>query len=80
MHLPRTVWLQLTRFPQVFSYSVKAHLRPQLAYLESLGVPHDELRDYVVARPLLLGEVRLFPRCDVVLRVCCARERSRLSF
>jgi hypothetical protein len=49
---------QVTRFPQVFSFSVKAHLRPQLAYLSSLGVDPQQLRDYVVARPSLLGEVR----------------------
>lgn len=40
----------------MFSYSVKGHLRPQLAYLASLGV--DDAAAAVLSRPLLLGEVR----------------------
>ncbi len=52
------VCVQITRFPHVFSYNVKGHLAPQLAYLQSLGVDREHMAEYVCARPLVLGEVR----------------------
>lgn len=46
----------VTSFPVVLSYNVKAHLRPTLAYLISLGVSEEIVPQVVLARPLLLGE------------------------
>lgn len=44
----------ITRFPFVLTYGVKSHLRPQLAYLASLGFEPQELRALVLARPQVL--------------------------
>jgi len=58
----------LSRFPQVLSYNVKAHLMPQLAYLGSLGV--QDIPRLVRERPTVLGEgievvIRFLQLCGV---------------
>jgi hypothetical protein len=52
---PEQVLQTLVRFPNVLGYDAKGHLRPHLAYLGSLGVPHEELLDLVLCRPHVLG-------------------------
>ncbi|KAG2492781.1 hypothetical protein HYH03_008942 [Edaphochlamys debaryana] len=45
----------VTRFPAVLGMNVQGQLRPQLAYLNSLGLCHDTLAELVLSRPLVLG-------------------------
>ncbi|GBF88026.1 hypothetical protein Rsub_00738 [Raphidocelis subcapitata] len=43
------------RFPQVLGYGVRSFLRPQLAFLKSMGVDEADLPALVMARPQVLG-------------------------
>ncbi|GAX83984.1 hypothetical protein CEUSTIGMA_g11409.t1 [Chlamydomonas eustigma] len=43
----------IVRCPYILSYNLQGHIKPQLAYLESLGEPN--LRDLVVCRPEVLS-------------------------
>lgn len=45
----------ITRFPFVLTYGVKSHLRPQVAFLLSLGVSQEELNGLILSRPQVLG-------------------------
>ncbi|KXZ53346.1 hypothetical protein GPECTOR_7g1241 [Gonium pectorale] len=45
----------VTRFPSILGMNVKGQLRPQLAFLASLGVPPEAVPGLVLARPLVLG-------------------------
>uniref|UniRef100_A0A7S3R9V1 Uncharacterized protein n=1 Tax=Dunaliella tertiolecta TaxID=3047 RepID=A0A7S3R9V1_DUNTE len=42
----------ITKFPAVLGLHIKAHLRPHVIYLQSLGIA----REQILHRPLLLGE------------------------
>ncbi len=45
----------IRRLPAVLGMNVKGQLRPQLAFLASLGVPCEEMGRLVLQRPLILG-------------------------
>ncbi|PNH03552.1 hypothetical protein TSOC_010375 [Tetrabaena socialis] len=52
---PADVRALVTRFPFILGMNVKGQLRPQLAYLSSLGVPAESMPELVLSRPLVLG-------------------------
>ncbi|KAG2433769.1 hypothetical protein HXX76_008130 [Chlamydomonas incerta] len=56
MHLSESqVRTVLTRYPSILNMNVKGQLRPQVAYLQSLGVGPESLPELVLSRPLVLG-------------------------
>ncbi|GLC45778.1 hypothetical protein PLESTB_001157000 [Pleodorina starrii] len=52
---PAEVRTLVTRFPSILGMNVKGQLRPQVAYLASLGFPQESLPELVLSRPLVLG-------------------------
>eukprot|EP00198_Chlamydomonas_reinhardtii_P004588 XP_001693924.1 mitochondrial transcription termination factor [Chlamydomonas reinhardtii] len=63
MHLSESqVRTVLTRYPSILNMNVKGQLRPQVAYLNSLGVGPESLPELVLSRPLVLG-----PGIDTVI-------------
>ncbi|GIL73537.1 hypothetical protein Vretimale_5252 [Volvox reticuliferus] len=52
---PSDVRTLVTRFPSILGMNVKGQLRPQVAYLASLGFSPETLPELVLSRPLVLG-------------------------
>ncbi|GLI64647.1 hypothetical protein VaNZ11_007973 [Volvox africanus] len=67
---PSDVRALITRFPSILGMNVKGQLRPQVAYLASLGFSPETLPELVLSRPLVLGPgietvISFLRRCGV---------------